>query len=117
MSAFSGTGRKSDGHGGNQALPPVGFGSEMFSAFGGEAVEFGAAIVFGDAPFAGEEFPLFEAMQGRVERALFDFQRGSRDLFDAQQDSVAVLEAEGDSFEDQQIECAREQICGHFWVS
>jgi hypothetical protein len=100
------------GHGGDESLPAVGFGSQMFSASGGEAVEFRPAIVFGGAPNACEEFALFQAMEGGVEGALFDFEGGSGDLFDAQEDSVAVVGSEGEGFEDQEIEGSGEEV-GH----
>jgi hypothetical protein len=86
------------------------FVPELLAAAGSEGVVFGFAVVFGDAPFGGEEILALEAVEGGVEGALFDGEGSAGDLFDAQEDAVAVKAAEGDGFEDEEVEGALEEF-------
>ena len=64
-------------------------------ALGGEAVEFGAAIVLGGAFFDRNPSALDEPVQRGIERSLLDLQHVVRVEFDGFGDGVAVRRAPG----------------------
>src|SRR5215468_3168996 len=88
----------------DELLPSRGLLAQSLASCGGQAVELGAAIVFGRAPFGVEQSLHLQAVQRWIERALFDIERAVGDLPDAQQHAVTVKRSERDGFEDQQIE-------------
>ena len=53
---------------------------------------------------------MFEAVQGRIERALLNFQAIFRNLLNAQQNTVAVKWSERNGLEDQHVQGALQQI-------
>ena len=99
------------GDDGGGLLPVLGFGLEGFAAGLGEAVEAGAAIIFGGAPFGFDGAFLFEFEKDGIERALIDGEEIAADLLDAAGEAVAVERAEDvEGFEDHEGEGALEDV-------
>lgn len=105
------------GDGVGEALPLGGFVVEVLSAFGGEAVEAGFAIVFGDAVFALDEPGFEEALEGGVERAVAYLEDVVGALLNGVGDGVAVGAAQDEGLQDEQVERALEEIELRLWVS
>jgi len=98
--------------GGREAMPIGLFGLEIFFAGASEGIVFGAAIVFGFAPFGSDPGLLFEAVEGGIESALIDLEDVVGDLADALRDSPAVKRLEGNGLQDKQIESALDEVGG-----
>ncbi len=98
------------GDGSGEFVPFAGFESELAAAFGGEAVELGATIVFGGAFFGGDPATFNEAVESGIERALFDLQHVVGVEFDGFGDGVAVGGAKEQGAEDEQVEGTLEQF-------
>jgi hypothetical protein len=63
---------------------------ELLTAGGSEGVELGATIGFGEGPFGAHPLVLIHAVEGRIERALFDAEEVAGDALDVEDDAVAV---------------------------
>ncbi len=98
----------------DQALPAVGFGGELFSSGGCQAIEFGFSIVFGCTPEGGDPAAVFEAIESRVEGTVFHLEDFIGAEFDGVGDGVPVGGADYESAEDQHVESALEQIAFRF---
>src|SRR6266446_2974362 len=77
-----------------QAIPALRFFAQPAAARSREAVELGAAVVIGSAPFGSEEPLVLETGERRVKRALLGEQSAPGDLLDPQKYAVAVEGAE-----------------------
>src|SRR4051812_43258846 len=110
MVEFRSLGFENAGDCGGAALPLLGFSRECFAAFGCEAVVLGAAIVFSGAPFGFDVTGAFHAAECREERAGIDAEDAAADLLDTKSHSVAVHGLEGESFQDQHLERALDQV-------
>jgi hypothetical protein len=93
-----------------EAAPVLELVIELALSLAGEFVVFDAAIVFRDAPDSSEEAALFEAVEGRIERAMFDAKEVVGNLLDAFGDGETVLGFEGDCAEDEEVEGALEEV-------
>src|SRR6185437_294909 len=89
----------------------------MAPASGSQPIESRAAARVGVSPFAFEPTLLLEAVERRVERAVFDLQCTSRALFNPTQRRQSVHRAPRESAEDHQIEGAADDVelgrCAH----
>ena len=94
----------------HQLLEFPGFSVQLFAAFRGEPVKAGFAVVFRCAPVRLQ--PAFDekAIQGGVERAVFDCETVVRGVFDALGDGVTVEGASRERLEDEQEERARQEL-------
>ncbi len=64
---------------GERESPPVGaFAGELLSSGGGERIELRAASLTRRAPLGANQSALFEAIEGRIERALIDLENVAR---------------------------------------
>jgi hypothetical protein len=90
--------------GGELTGPFASFVFQGFFASVGEDVVFGAAIVFGGAPFAVDPAGALEAEERGAEGAGVDLEDAFTDLIDADGDAVAVHGFERESFEDEHVE-------------
>ena len=98
------------GDGSGEFVPFAGFESELAAAFGGEAVELGATIVFGGAFFGGDPATFNEAVESGIERALFDLQNFVGAEFDGLGDGVSMCRAKEKRAEDEEVERALEHF-------
>ena len=87
-----------------------GLGAELFPALGGELVVLGFAVVLGESPLGLEPAALLHAVEGGVERALFDLESLVGGLADPGGDGVAVSRPPREGLEDQEVERALEEI-------
>ena len=95
-------------------MPAPLFFFQALAALGGELVEAGAAIGFGDAPLGFEQAAFGHAVERWIERAFFDAENFFRSLLDGTADGVTVTGAATKNFEDEDFESALEVICfGH----
>ena len=94
------------GHRADERRPGIGLVDELTAPRAGERIDLDAPVVVAGPPFAGEELPLLEAVERRVERALLDLKGAVGDLLDARENPVTVQLAERDGAEDEQIESA-----------
>jgi hypothetical protein len=76
----------------------------------GEAIILGLALVVRFAPFAGDQALMLQAVERGIERALLDLEAVAGDLLDAQEDAVPVKLRERQSFEDEEIEGALQEV-------
>jgi hypothetical protein len=79
-------------------------------AGGGQTIEASAAVVLGRSPVGGDPPLPFEPLQRRIQRPLLHLQDIIRQLADALSDRPAVQRFECDGFQDQQVECALQQV-------
>ncbi len=86
--------------------PLLGFGGEFGAAFGGEGVEASFAIVFGESPLGGEEFAIFEALEGEIEGAVVDEEGFFGLALDDTGYALSVAATGGEGAEDEQVECS-----------
>jgi hypothetical protein len=110
VSYFLRLGAESGGDCGDEAIPAVGFLAQTLAARSSEIIELGPAVVVGCAPTCFEESLAYQAIQGGIERALFDKQSAARNLLDAQKNTIAMERAEGDSFQNEEIESAGKKL-------
>ena len=97
---------------GGQPLPAGGFAFQLRATRPGQRIVFGAAVVVALAPFGRNPALLFEAVEGRIQRALLDLQDFVGHLPDALCDGPAVPGSKRKGFEDQQIEGALNEVGG-----
>lgn len=83
---------------------------QVFASLGGEAVETGFAIVFGDAVFALNEPGFEQALEGGVERAVAYLEDVVGALLNGVGDGVTVGAAQDEGLQDEQIERALQQV-------
>jgi len=95
-----------------EPVPAFGFLAQAAAPGRGQGVIFGAAVVIADAPFGGDEVLVFQAVEGGIQGSLGNFQRVAGDLLDAQQHAVTVQRLQRDGFENQHVECSRQQVRG-----
>src|SRR3954462_2104017 len=88
--------------GGGEALPAGGLVAELFASLGGESVELGAAVVFGDAPLGLDPAFAGHAVEGGIEGAFFDAEDVVGGALDPAGDAAAGHRAPGEGFEDEQ---------------
>jgi hypothetical protein len=110
VSYFLRLGAESRGDCGDEAIPAVGFLAQTLEARSGELVELGPAVVVGCAPARFEKSLAYQAIQGGIERALFDKQGSTRNLLDAQKYAVTMERAERDGLENEEIESAGKEL-------
>jgi len=105
ISYFLRPGAESRGDCGDEAIPAVGFVAQTLAARSSELVELGAAVVVGCAPACFEKSPAHQAVQGGIERALFDKQGSTRNLLDTQKNTITMERAERNGLQNEEIEC------------
>src|SRR6185437_9865303 len=92
-------------HAFGEARPAFLFGGELLAALRRDGVEARIAILFRHSPRGAHPASLLHAVQGRVERALFDTEQVGRRLLNARGDGVAVERtARGERLEDEEVE-------------
>jgi len=91
-------------------LSRVGFGLELPAPKRAEPVKLGATVVVRRAPRGQQPASHFQAMQGRIQRALFDLQHVIRRTLDELRDAVAVQRSAAERLEDQHVERAGQEI-------
>src|SRR5258708_166616 len=96
--------------GSREALPLAGLLHETLAAGGGQGVEARLAVVRGHAPLARDPSPLFQSLQRRVQRAVFDEQFLLRRSLDGQRDALSVLRSEDQGAKDQQVQRPLQQL-------
>jgi hypothetical protein len=69
-----------------------------------------AAVVLGGAPERRDPSPVLEAMQGRIERSVFDLQHVVGALLDGVRDGMAVGGAEHEGLQDEKIQRSLQQL-------
>src|SRR5204863_9770531 len=94
------------------AAPSLGFDFQLLLASLGQAVVFGAAVVFGLSPKRGNPTFFFHAVQGRKERARLNHKSAAGDLLDSARDSESVHLASDQRFQDQQVQSSLQKSCG-----
>jgi hypothetical protein len=100
--------------GGREQCPLFCFFAQAGMALSGQLIEFGAAVIVRDSPFGCDESGVFQAIQGRIKRPLFDLEHLSGDLLDTQEDAIAMQRAQGRSFQNQQIQRSGKKIGERF---
>src|SRR6187549_3405176 len=96
--------------GGGQLVPGVGFGGELFPAGAREVVVLRLPVVVRRAPLGLDEATTLEAVQCRIERTLWDLQRGSRDLVQSLGDCPTMHCLKRQCLQDEQVERALGEI-------
>ena len=91
------------------ARPLRELGVELSPAGGGESIELRAASDVGVSPLGVEPTLVFHAMEGGIERALFDLEALSRRALDPLQDREAVHRPPGQRLEHEEVERAAKQ--------
>ena len=84
--------------------------AELFPSGGRELVVLGFAVVLREAPLGLEPAALFHAVEGGVERALFDLQSLVGGLANPRGGGVAVARSPLQRFEDEEVEGALEEV-------
>jgi len=84
--------------------------AEPLTAEARERVEPGAAVGLGIFPFGAEPALFFEAMESRIERAVFNLENVERVGADGLADAVAVLGAPLESAQDEEVEGALQDV-------
>src|SRR5262245_39759013 len=92
------------------AVPLLCLGMELTPTGCGQPIELCFALIFGFAPLTRDQSLMFQPVQGWVQRSLLDLQRVAGDLLDTKQNPVAMQWAQRDSFENQHVESALQQI-------
>ena len=98
------------GDGAGEFFPFGGFERKLFSAFWGKTVEFGAAVVFGNAFFDGDPAAFDKAVQGGIEGALLDLENVLGVALDVLGYGVAVGRTGEEGTQDEQVERALEEV-------
>src|SRR5690348_3324352 len=93
-------------NGGRQFAPGVFLDLELVSSGLRQLVVLRMPAVFSHGPFGLDPAAPLQAMQRRVERALFDAQHVFGNLLNALRNGPAVLRLKRQRLEDQQIECS-----------
>jgi len=96
--------------GANEFVPTTGLAGELLAADGGEAIEAGFAIVFGGAPLGADPTAVLEAVEGRVQRAMFNLEDFVGAVFDDMGDGMAMSRTEEKRLQDQKIEGALKEV-------
>jgi hypothetical protein len=112
-STFNGQGSGGQQHardGGREARPLGGLRRQVPPAARRQPVELGPAAQFRQAPFGLDPSLLFHAVEGGVERSLFDFDDAIGRLFDGAGDGVAVAPSAGQGLEDQGVQGAVQEL-------
>ena len=78
----------------------------------GKAVELGIPAAFGEAPFRSRPTLLFQTVQAGIKGALGNLKGIVRDLLDAFRKGPAMLGLARKRFENQQIQCALNELGG-----
>jgi len=91
-------------------FPAAGFVDELLAAGGGQPVVFRFAIIFRGSPKGCEPSAILQAVEGWIERALFDLQEFAGTVFNDFGDGLAVGGAGGQDFEDQHVQGALENV-------
>jgi hypothetical protein len=110
VSYFLRLGAESGGDCSDEAIPAVGFLAQTLAARSSEGIELGPAVVVGGAPTCFEKSLAYQAIQGGIERALFDKQGAARNLLDAQKNTIAMERAERDGLQNEEIESAGKKL-------
>lgn len=97
------------GHGGGEFAPAADFTGQVFSAFGGELVEAGLAIVGGDAPLGGNPDVGFETLESGIKRAVIDEEHIAGIELNGAGNSLPVLGAEGENAQNEEVERALQE--------
>src|SRR6266481_10144611 len=95
-----------------ESFPVCLFALQVFFPGIRKGIIFGTPVILGLAPLGGDPALLLQAVERGVKRTLIDLQLLFGDLADALRDGPAVHGLESDSLEDQQIECALDEIGG-----
>src|SRR5436190_2900214 len=85
-------------------------GQTLLAAEGGELIVLALAAFGRLGPFGFEQAALFEAMEGRIERAFLGQKLPAAGFLDRTGNLVAVGRAVGDDFENDGLKCSAEQI-------
>ena len=83
---------------------------ELAASFRREAVVAGAAVVLGRAPERRDPAAILESMQRGIEGSMFDLEHVVRPVRDGVRDGVAVRRANRESLEDEEVECALQEL-------
>jgi len=94
--------------GGREQLPTFLLVGELLAAEGSETVELGAAPFLGGSPLAGDVAAILQAVEGRIQGALIDFENLTGDLPDALRNAPAMKRAECERFQYEEIETTLE---------
>jgi hypothetical protein len=97
-------------HGARKRHPSRGFSLQVRAAFGRERVESHAAVRVGDRPVRIDPSTIAQPSQRGVERAFLYRKRFAGDVFDPARDAVAVEVLADERFEDEDAECALEEL-------
>ena len=101
----------------NDLVPPRGLGGELLTSLRREPVVAGPAIVLRRAPEGGNPATIFEPMQRRVERPVFDLEHHLGAMGDDMGNRVAVGRTHRQGLQDEQVERALEQLALEWRVS
>src|SRR5579862_3439397 len=94
----------------HHAIKNIGFARQLLAALHREAIEAGLPVVLGDAPFRREPALYQHAIQGRIQRPVFDVQAVLGGVLYALRYGVAVERTAAQGAENQQVERAGQQL-------
>src|SRR4051812_22881830 len=100
------------GTGAREAKPIECFRFQILPAEPRERVEFGAAVVVGDAPFRGDQPGVLELVECGIERSVTHLERIGGDLTEPVPDRPSVHGLEGEHLEDEHVESALDEVIG-----
>src|SRR6185312_12379039 len=112
--ALPGSGPQHASNAFDETLPPRCFRSELFFTGWRQAVVLGFSIVFGCAPECRDPAAVFEAIQSRIERAVFNLKNFIRSEFNVMRDGVAVSRTGQQGTKDQHVERPLQQVAFGF---
>src|SRR5262249_21235437 len=102
-------------HDGREFQPFARLDDELATAGFGETVEAGFATELGHAPVGLDQAAALEAVEGRIERAVFYGQRAISGIREPAGDRIAVAWAELQGAQDERVEGAVEAILAEHW--
>src|ERR1043166_7889828 len=94
--------------------PVFGFGMQLPSSQGGDAIVARSAVVLGGAPLVVDQAAVLETDQRRIDGALPHAEGVLGQLLDALRDAPAVHRLEGERLETEKVECPLEDVAGCF---
>lgn len=97
-------------NGENQPIELLALGSELPAACDCERIEASATVIFGRAPLGLDPAIEEEPLQRGIERALANLQYVLGNLSKALRDPVSMSWTRNETTEDQEIECAGQQL-------